>query len=91
MRGVSLPWDRLVEGSDSIGRLAVKIAAYKDTTAGFAVASAHTATLRQAEIPYSFRPRRDNEYPFGLFVGRKLVRRAREATERLGLGADVAD
>ena len=89
-RSASLPWERLIEGSDSIGRFAVKIAGYKNTAAGFGVASAHIAALRQADIPYSFRPRRDAEYPFGVFVGRKQLRPARAAIGQSGLGADAA-
>jgi hypothetical protein len=65
LESASFPWQPLVEGSDSIGRLAVKLAAYKGTAAGYAVAAAHLAALRQAEIPYSFRPRRDANYPSG--------------------------
>jgi hypothetical protein len=34
MESQSLPWDRLIEGSDSIGRLADKVAAYRDTPRG---------------------------------------------------------
>lgn len=79
-----------MEGSDAIGRLAVKIAAYKDTTAGFAVASVHITALRQAKIPYSFRPRRDTEYPFGVFVVRRLFRVAKETVACAGLGAHVS-
>jgi hypothetical protein len=84
----SFPWQPLVEGSDSIGRLAVKLAAYKGTAAGYAVAAAHISALRQAEIPYSFRPRRDANYPFGVFVVRKQIRQAKETIGPLGLGAD---
>ena len=80
-----------MEGSDSIGRFAVKITAYKDTPAGFAVASAHIAALREGGIPYSFRPRRDNEYPFGVFVGPKQIRQAKATIGHVGLGADAAE
>ena len=78
-----LPWGRLIEGSDFVGRLAVKVAGYKDTAAGFAVASAHFAALRHAGIPYSFRPRRDPAFPFGIFVVRKKIRDAKEAIGRM--------
>lgn len=90
MRIQSLPWDRLIEGSDSIGRFAVKIAAYKDTDAGFAVAAAHIAALRHSGTSCSLRPRRDLEYSFGLFVNRKQVRQAKAIIGRVGLGADAA-
>ena len=87
---MSLPWGRLIEGSDSVGRLAAKVAGYKDTAAGFAVASAHIAALRHAGIPYSFRPRRDPAFPFGIFVFRKQIRHAKEVIGKIGLGADTA-
>ena len=87
----ALPWDRLMEGSDSIGRLAERIAAYKDTPAGFAVASAHIAALRRAGIPYSMRPRRDPEFRFGIFVVRKEMRRAKATIGQVGLGVDAAE
>ena len=91
MLSPSLPWERLIEGSDSIGRLATKITAYKDTAAGFAVASAHIAALRQADIPYSLRPRPDPVLPFAIFVLRKQVRRAKGTIGQVGLGADATE
>jgi hypothetical protein len=84
------PFDRLMEASDSVGRYAVKLLSYKETDAGYSVAAAHIAALREAGIPYSFRPRRDVAYPYGIFVPKKQLRLARETVERLGLGADVA-
>lgn len=87
---MSLPWGRLIEGSDSVGRLAVKVASYEDTAAGFAVASAHVAALRHASIPYSFRPRRDPAFPFGIFVVRKQIRHAKGVIGKIGLGVDTA-
>lgn len=90
MGNPSLPWDRLIEGSDSIGRFAVKIAAYKDTAAGFAVAAAHIESLRHSGTSCSLRPRRDPEYPFGIFVNRKQIRQARAIIGHIGLGADAA-
>jgi hypothetical protein len=56
-----------------------------------AVAVAHIAALRQAEIPYSFRPVRDANYPFGVFVVRKQIRQAKETIRRMGLGADAIE
>jgi hypothetical protein len=91
LESASFPWQPLVEGSDSIGRIAVKLAAYKGTAAGYAVAAAHISALRQAEIPYSFRPRRDANYPFGVFVVRKQIRQAKETIGRMGLGADAIE
>ncbi len=89
-QSVSLPWGRLIEGSDSVGRLAVKVAGYNDTLAGFAVASAHIAALRHAGIPYSFRPCRDPAFPFGIVVVRKQIRHAKEVIGKMGLGVDTA-
>ena len=89
MSSVSFPWGRLIEASDSIGRLAVKLAAYKDTATGYSVASAHIAALRLADICYSFRPRRDEIYPVGVFVLRKQLRQAQTTIGRVGLGADM--
>jgi hypothetical protein len=91
VESASFLWRPLVEGSDSIGRLAVKLAAYKGTVDGYAVAAAHITVLRQAGIPYSFRPRRDANYPFGVFVVRKQVRQARETLGGIGLGADAIE
>jgi hypothetical protein len=88
---MSLRWDRLIEGSDSIGRLAEKVVAYRDTAAGFAVAAVHIAALRQAGIPYSCRPRRDGQYPFGVFVAHKQIRRAKRTVGLAGLGVDAAE
>ena len=87
----TLPWDRLMEASDSIGRLALRLAAYKDTAGGYSVAAAHVAALRQTGIPYSLRPRRDASYPYGVFVLRKQERKARAAIGLVGLGADSID
>jgi hypothetical protein len=80
-----------LRGRILIGRLAVKLAAYKGNAAGYAVAAAHIAALRQAQIPYSFRPRRDANYPFGVFIVRKQIRPAKETIERMGLGADAIE
>lgn len=91
MLASSLPWYRLIEGSDAIGQLAGKVATYRDSAAGFSIATAHIALLRQVGIPYSFRPRRHRDYPFGVFVTRKQVRQAKEIISRLGLGVDVAE
>jgi hypothetical protein len=91
MRSLSLPWGRLIEASDSIGRFAVKLAAYKDTATGYSVASAHIAALREADICYSFRPRRDEIYPVGVFVFRKQLREAQTTIGCVGLGADVSE
>ena len=90
MRNPSLPWHRLIEGSDSIGRFAVKIADYKDTAAGFGVAAAHVAALRHSGTSCSLRPRRDPEYPFGLFVNRKQIGQAKAIIAHVGLGADTS-
>jgi len=91
MQSTSLPWERLIEGSDAIGRFVVKIAAYKDTAQRRDLRGGHCKSRGQAEFPYSFRPRRDAKYPFGVFVVRKLVRRANETIACLGLGNDVSD
>lgn len=91
MRSSSLPWDRLIEGSDSVGRLAIKVVGYKDTAAGFGIAAAHIAALREAGIRYSLRPRRSAEYPFAAFVARKQIRRAKATIGQIGLGVDTTE
>ena len=90
MPKIQLPFDRLIEASDSVGRHAVKLSAYKETPAGYAVAAAHIAALREAGIPYSFRPRRDAAFPYGVFVRKKELRMAQETIASVGLGADIA-
>jgi DNA-binding NtrC family response regulator len=90
MLGASgLPWDRLVEASDRVVPEAI-LMAYKDTAMGFAVAAAHAAALRQAEVPYSFHPSLDPDYRFQLAVPPREIRRAYDIAASVGLGADIA-
>jgi DNA-binding response OmpR family regulator len=84
-----LPWDRLVEASDRVAPEAV-LMAYKDTAIAFAVAAAHAAALRQAEVPYSFHASLDPDYRFQLVVHTRDVRRAYDIAASVGLGADIA-
>jgi hypothetical protein len=85
----ALPWDRLMEASDKIGPDAARLVAYKNTAAGYAIAAAHIASLREAAVSRSVRPTGDTEHPFGTFVLPNEMGRAREMIGRVGLGSDI--
>jgi len=86
-----LAWDRLVEASDRIESEPADVLGYRDTIAAFAIAAAHSAALRAAGVPYTFRPHTDAEFPMTLVVAPADVQRARDLIGSVGLGADVAE
>src|SRR5271169_2420459 len=84
----AVPWDRLMEAADKIGPGVAKLAVYMNTLAGYAVAAAQIAALREAGVAYSFRPTGDREHPFGVFVSPNDMTRAGAMIGSVGLGAD---
>jgi CheY-like chemotaxis protein len=84
-----LAWDRLIEASDALAPGAVEVIGYLDTSAGFAVAAAHSAALRAANLFYAFRAKNGGATRFGLFVAPDDVAQVRQLIQRIGLGADV--
>ena len=84
-----LAWDRLIEASDVLAPGAVEVIGYLDTSAGFAVAAAHAAALRAANLFYAFRAKNGGATPFALFVAAGDAAPARQLIERIGLGADI--
>ena len=85
---VGTAWERLIEASDSVGH-PYRIAAYRNTTAAYSIAAAHTAVLREASVPYQFRMHDDPVYPFELLAPAEDWRHARDAIATLGLSADI--
>lgn len=83
-------WDRLMEASDTLHAGAVGIMRYRNSAAAFSIAAAHSAALRAAGLDYAFRQQEHDPLPYGLFVEASDAAQARELTERIGLGVDIA-
>ncbi len=83
-------WDRLMEASEELEGAATELVSYRDTVAGFAVAAAHGAALRAADVPYEFRAAGDEQYPFSLLVLAENVAAAQRLIGYVGLGVDIA-
>jgi CheY-like chemotaxis protein len=81
-------WERLIEGSDRVPD-AGRVAAYRNTAAAYSIAAAHSAILRQANLPYQFRHLDENDHAFELLVPAVQRQRARDCISLIGLGADI--
>lgn len=81
-------WERLIEGSDQVPG-ADRVAAYRDTAAAYSIAAAHSAILRQANLPYEFRHTTEDDHVFELLVPSGQRQWARDCISLIGLGADI--
>lgn len=81
-------WERLIEGSDQVAD-AGRVAAYRKTAAAYSIAAAHSAILRQADLPYQFRHTDEGDHAFELLVPASQRQRARDCISLIGLGADI--
>lgn len=81
-------WERLIEGSDQVHH-AGRVAEYRNTAAAYSIAAAHSAILRQAELPYEFRHTEEDDHAFELLVPAGQRQRARDCISLIGLGADM--
>jgi CheY-like chemotaxis protein len=84
-------WERLIEGSDVVPR-PQRIATYRNTRAAYAIAAAHAAVLRRADISYRFSQLPDPsaaQMPFQLAAPAEYWKSALDCISVLGLGADA--
>lgn len=85
---LEITWERLIEASDGVPD-AERVATYRDTGAAYSIAAAHSAILRQANLPYQFRHRNEDDHAFELLVPAGQRQRARDCISLIGLGADI--
>lgn len=81
-------WERLIEGSDQVPD-GDRVAVYRNTAVAFSIAAAHSAILRQVDLPYRFRHTEEDDHAFELLVPAGQQHRARECISLIGLGADI--
>ena len=85
---LDISWERLIEGSDDLPD-GDRVAAYRNTAAAYAIAAAHSAILRQANLPYQFRHMDEDDHAFELVVQAGRRQRVRDCISLIGLGADI--